>query len=315
MLQEIAHQHTTDTLYAPWSEQAIEEAISTLKAKESVEALQQFLEDRILELTEKDGASTLLARLHNELGLTLLYGEEMENAQAHLDKAMALNPDNINAAYNRGNISFYLKEFEKALEIYALVLKKAPDHTGATYNAALCHALTGQVTEALPLFQKVVVLSPDYTGAHFWAGECLLHQGAPETALPFFRRASELNPDHSDSCRGLAICLFHAGQHEEAIALCETMLKTFGPELTALRIKGDALLAINKPTEAAQSHVDMALIDFDAQEFLLNRSTYLLKKDPEMAQPYIQCVLHHFPDFKRTLDPDDAFNSNNPTTD
>ena len=287
----------------PWSAETIKKAIGTLKEKNAPEALRIFLEERIDEMTQTGGAEALLARLHNELGLCRLSNEEMDAAREHFDKAVALDAENIRAAYNRANLSFYVKELDEALERYIQLLEKAPDHTGATYNAALCHALTGRVSEALPLFQRVVTLAPDYGGAHFWAGECLLHQGEPDTALPFFRNASKLNPDHPDSSRGLAICLFHAGHHEEAISLCEHMLMAFGPELTALRVKGDALLALNRPVEAAQSHIDMALIDFDAREFLINRANYLMEAEPEKAPPYIGCILDHFPDFKSTLDP------------
>jgi|GEM_PF-6648467 len=310
MSKDIApnHQAPHPTLHTkePWSEEALGKAIGTLKETEPPEALRKFLSERIKEMPRDDASAPLLARLHNELGLCHLNGEEMESARTHLDTAVSLNPDNLNAAYNRANLSFYKKELDDALERYELLLEKGPDHTGATYNAALCHALTGRVTEALPLFQRVVTLDPDYGGAHFWAGECLLHQGDPDAALPYFRSASKLNPDHPDSSRGLAICLYHAENHEEAIRLCEHMLMAFGPELTALRVKGDSLLALNKPVEAAQSHIDMALIDFDAREFLINRAQYLMEAEPEKAPPYIGCVLDHFPDFKSALDPQGA---------
>jgi len=297
---------------ALWSEDTLEEAIGELKRTESPESLRAFLEERIEEIPHTKGHAHLLARLHNELGLFWLQKEKMGKARMHLDTAVSLDPENLKAAYNRGNISLYEEEFEAALGRYENILEKEPDHGGATYNAALCHALTGRVAEALPLFERAVVLCPDYAGAHFWAGECLLHLEKPDVALPYFHKASALNPDHPESSRGLAICLFHAGRHEEAIYLCEHMLEAFGPELTALRVKGDALLALGNPVKAAQSHIDMALIDFDAREFLVNRARCLMETEPDKAPPYIRCVLDHFPDFKSALDPQEPLHKDRP---
>lgn len=283
------------------SEAALGKAIGEFKQKQDFRGLSGFLGAQVKEITRAQGPSTLLSRLNNELALSLLEQEEVARAKEYLDKAVALDPENRNAAYNRANISFYMKDFKDALERYGSLLNKAPRHVGATYNAALCHALSGRVSEALPLFKRVMELEPGYAGAHFWAGECLLDSGKPEEALACFREAAELNPDHPESVRGLAICLFHAGEFEAALSLCDGLLDRTGPELTALRVKGDALLALGRPVEAARCHIHMAVIDFDAREFLVHRAKFLMEKEPEKAAAYIEHVLEHFPEFAGSL--------------
>ncbi len=282
-------------------EEALERTIGQFKQRNDFSGLVTFLRERVEEITRAGDAPVLLSRLNNELGVSLLELEELGEAAICLDKAEALDPDNLNAAYNRANFSLYHKDLEDALVRYGRILEKNDGHVGATYNAALCHALRGRVQEALPLFKQVTALEPGYAGAHFWAGECLMDQGKPGDALAYFRAAATLNPDHPESVRGLAICLFHGGEFEEALGRCDEMLARSGPELMALRVKGDCLLALNRPEEAAECHIHMAAIDFDAREYVMNRARYLGEAEPEKAPAYIKSVLTHFPEFEPSL--------------
>lgn len=293
--------HSKAIQTGPGAEEALESAIGQFKQGGDFAGLVTFLRERVEALTRAGDAPVLLARLNNELGVSLLELEELEEALKCLDRAEALDPENLNAAYNRANFSLYHKDLEDALARYGRILKKNDGHVGATYNAGLCHALGGRVREALPLFERVTALEPGYAGAHFWAGECLLDQGKPADALGYFRGAAALNPDHPESVRGLAICLFHGGAFEEAMGHCDDLLARSGPELMALRVKGDCLLALNRPGEAAGCHIDMAAIDFDAREYVMNRARFLGEAEPEKAPAYIQCVLAHFPEFEPSL--------------
>jgi tetratricopeptide (TPR) repeat protein len=295
------HSKTIETGRGPGPERALEITIGQFKQGGDFAGLVTFLRERVAEITRAGDAPDLLSRLNNELGVSLLELEEFPEAVICLDKAEVLDPENLNAAYNRANFSLYHKDLEDALVRYGRILKKNGSHVGATYNAALCHALRGRVKEALPLFERVTTLEPGYAGAHFWAGECLLDQGKPGDALIYFRAAATLNPDHPESVRGLAICLFHGGEFEEAMGRCDDMLARSGPELMALRVKGDCLLALNRPGEAAECHIHMAAIDFDAREYVMNRARFLAEAEPEKAHAYIKLVLTHFPEFEPSL--------------
>ena len=282
-------------------EEALGRPISQLKKNGDYKGLMVFLQEQLEKILSAAGETDLLSKLNNELGLAHLELEELEEAATYMDRAVELDPENINAAYNRANLSLYHKDLEDALHRYGLILADRENHVGATYNSALCHALSGRVPEALPLFKQVVTLEPEYAGAHFWAGECLLDQGKSGEALAYFKGAAELNPGHPESIRGLAICLFHSGAYEKAIDNCDKLLTQSGPELMALRVKGDCLLAMNNPKEAAECHIHMAQIDFDAREFVSNRAKFLAQAEPEKAPAYIDAVLKHIPEFKPTL--------------
>lgn len=292
-------QHSAKQGNTTWTEKELGQYVGRLKVKKMHGELIEFLQARLAD--DDSVCKANRPRLYNELGLAMVQRDDISEAANCFEQALKIDPENRNALYNLANMHLHLNDFETALGHYMQVLRHAPDHVGSLYNSALCHALGGNKEAALPLFIKVTELKPEYAGAQFWAGECLLGCEQAREALPFFKKASTVNPGHFEAAVGLTITQYKTHRFEDALSTCDDLLHRFDPSLLVLRIKGDSLLAIDCIEEAALSHVEMAYLDFDCREFLLNRTKLLALEDTGKAKRYAHLIAEHFSDLEPFL--------------
>jgi len=277
---------------ASLTDASLGERIRYLKERNEYGTLADFL---IGVLAAGGLSPKLQGKAYNELGLAHLQLEAVDEAEKAFISATEFDANNMNAPFNRANLALYAQQYPHALAQYLLIVEKKADHAGAHHHAGLCHAMMGQPDMALPFFEKSAALDSDAMGPHYWAGETLLHASEYEKAFPYFRHAFELMPKHPESRRGLAICLYKQEKYSESIAHCDTLIEE-GPDCLALRLKGDALLALKETTQGALCHIAMASLDFDAHDYLITRVGELAKHDPEQAQQYADIVQSHFPE-------------------
>ena len=76
---------------------------------------------------------------------------------------------------------------------------------------------------------------------------------------------------------------------------------TFGPSILSLRIKGDALLALDRIDDAVLCHLDMAHIDIDSRDFLVSRIKKMAAEEPGKMNQYRSSMLERCPDFEPIL--------------
>lgn len=245
---------------------------------------------------------SFLARLHNELGLCLFSQDRYEEAAAALRLAMELDPDNANAAYNLGDLYLSMERTEEAMALFAALLVKTPNHAGALYQTGLHHLGKGRTEHALDCFFLCREHAPNFPGGHFWIAECLLNTGDVAQALASFEQTHTLSPEHDASLRGMAACCLRLGRFEDAVAHCDALLRqdTEG-QLVAMQIRGDALLRLERVAEAAFCHAGLALLEFDAREFVVNTARRLAEHEPHMAADYASVILREIPELEGAL--------------
>lgn len=281
------------------TESRLSERICELKKQRAYAELVEFLENT---LAREEMSVELQGKAHNELGLAHLQQDNPIMAQLAFERAVECSPGNVNPRFNKANMALYAREYDQALEQYLEILLLNPDHNGARYHAGLCCAMTNRPDAALPYFESSAAADPEAMGPHFWAGETLLHTGEFGRALPYFRRAVEITPTHPESLRGAAICLFELREYHECISYSDVLIVNGkGSELMALGIKGDALLEIGKTEDAALCHLDMAFIDFDARDFIVQRTKRLAEQDRPQLAEYVEVVLAHIPELEPSI--------------
>jgi len=282
-----------------WTEEDLCRSITELKSQQKHSELNCFLRERI---ADKDSFCTAnRTRLWNELGLSMLQQEDIPQAADCFQESLQIDPDNSTALYNLANLALHQKDFESALQQYGAVLKSDAEHFGALFNSALCHVYSDDIDSALPLFVKAGKIKPEDARLQFWAGECLLHSGRHKEALPFFKRAYSLNPRHFESAQGLAITLLETQRYEDAVEICDSNLMSFGPSILPLRVKGDALLALDRIDDAVLCHLDMAHLDLDARDFLVSRIKKMATEEPTKMSQYKRSMHERCPDFEGML--------------
>lgn len=280
----------------------IEQEISERKRHRDVPGLAAYISD-VLE-HGADFSPRLRARLHNELGLCLGVMEKSQAAEAAFLAALELAPENLNARYNLGELHMNNGQLDEAQACFSELLERAPEHAGGLYQSGLCHFHRHERPLALEYFQRCRAAEPNFPGAHYWAGECLLRAGDCAAALPCFEAALRMCPEHEACLRGMAVCELRLEKFDVALEHCNALLTTDPQgQVVALQIKGDALIGLGKPEQAGLCHAELALLDFDAREFVVTKASKLSASNPAAGSAYAAAVLELIPELENSLTP------------
>jgi tetratricopeptide (TPR) repeat protein len=102
---------------------------------------------------------------HNNLGLALAQKGDLDDAEAHFQKALAIYPYFAEAYNNLGDVCYDQRQWDNAIFAYQKAAEIKPDNTEIENNLGLAYAQNGQLDEAIVCFQKAVAIDPDYPDA------------------------------------------------------------------------------------------------------------------------------------------------------
>ena len=95
-------------------------------------------------------------------GTKALNQRDFEGALAHIDRALACDPE-FAEAYNQRAIVKYLQErYEESVEDCRRVVERMPLHFGAWAGMGHCHAHLGRLTDALACYERALAINPHY---------------------------------------------------------------------------------------------------------------------------------------------------------
>ncbi|HWA63238.1 MAG TPA: sulfotransferase [Caulobacteraceae bacterium] len=164
------------------------------------------------------------AAAHNDLGLVLAALGDADGAQAEYRRALALDPDCLEAHNNLGNL-----------------LRAA-----------------GRAGEALAHFEAALRLAGEVPELHANLGHLLAELGREDEARQAFRRALDLRPQFVDALRGLAQVQIRAGERGEAAALLRRALEAAEDDAPTHHSLG-TLLSAEGDIEGAIVHLQRAV--------------------------------------------------------
>lgn len=210
--------------------------------------------------------NSLLA--HNNFGVMLSDRGELDDAIAHFQKVLEMQPDDPDGHDNFGNALLKKGDVDGAIFHYQEALKAAPYRADVHFNFANALVQKGQSSDAIAHFQKAWELKPDYVEAYNNAGSVFLNAGQlndaiacwqkaleirPNLALPHnnigyalckygrtdeglahLQKAVELQPDAVDARNNMAVALLQAGRTDDAILQLQKVLEIQPQNTTAL---------------------------------------------------------------------------------
>jgi tetratricopeptide (TPR) repeat protein len=139
-----------------------------------------------------------------DLGISAQLAGASDEALGHLQRALALDPANVQALYNLGWVHECRQEWGEALAFYRLAALRAPqDATNATSLGALLISL-GRGAEAVPWLEQALRYAPAYDRAHSLLGAALLRLGERRRAEAHLREALRLDPGDREARLALA---------------------------------------------------------------------------------------------------------------
>ncbi|MBV7329568.1 tetratricopeptide repeat protein [Chloroflexi bacterium TSY] len=157
------------------------------------------------------------AQHYVDRGKTASEDEMYEAALELLDIAIGLQPDHIEAHYERGQIHYNLAGYAQAVHDFSRVVEQDPRHTDAYYWRGRSREQLGLYDEAILDQTKVMVLDPEYVDAYYSRGYIYLLLLDYENALTDFDRFLEVNPSDASAHSNRALALTSLGSHGEAL--------------------------------------------------------------------------------------------------
>ncbi|MCU0541345.1 MAG: tetratricopeptide repeat protein [Oscillatoriaceae cyanobacterium Prado104] len=141
-----------------------------------------------------------------------------EQAIAHYQRAIAIEPDNLDALHNLAYASLRLGNFASAIGYYQRLSALQPDFAATAIGLASSLQQQDKLDEAITLCQYAIQHLPDNAEARCILGIALQKQGKLENAIAAYREALRLQPDYPGALYNLGKALEEAGDGEGAIA-------------------------------------------------------------------------------------------------
>ncbi len=145
------------------------------------------------------------AAAQNNLGNALFQKGQVDEAIAHYQKALAIQPGHAKAHYNLGNALAEQSKLDEAIIEFQKALAIQPDQPEVLNNLATALLRSGQVDEAIIQFQKTLAIQPGLAGAYNNLGAALFNKGRVNEAINSFQKALAIQPDSGDAQNNLAL--------------------------------------------------------------------------------------------------------------
>jgi tetratricopeptide (TPR) repeat protein len=168
----------------------------------------------ILEQAARKDARSPLAFLN--WAEALKSARQHDRAIAALKRALALQPDYVDALNSLGAVYAELEQSDEAEQHFKRALSLDPKHVMARNNLGVLLKNRGRLGEALSEFEAANAADPNYGMAFFNAGTVLKDLQKTEAALVALLRAVQLRPDLAEAHLAIGRIYFDGGSFKDA---------------------------------------------------------------------------------------------------
>jgi TolB-like protein len=122
--------------------------------------------------------------------ISLNYDRDLAAAARHYEKALALEPANVDSISGAANMAAALGRLDQAIVLAEYAAARDPVSPFRIANLGAFYLYAGRADEAIASLRQTLTLSPDYLGAQYAIGEALLLKGESESALAAMLKAA-----------------------------------------------------------------------------------------------------------------------------
>jgi tetratricopeptide (TPR) repeat protein len=144
------------------------------------------------------------AEAHNNWGSVFLQMGRLQEAMAHYEQALRIDPDYVRAHNDLGNALLQAGRAQEAVGHYEQALRIKPDYAEAHNNLGAVLMGQGRLQEAIGHYEEALYLKPDYANAHYNLGNALLQAGKVQEAIGHYEQALRIKPDFVQAQSSLA---------------------------------------------------------------------------------------------------------------
>ncbi len=179
------------------------------------------------------------ARPSINLGVIAAERGDRESSRAHFDRAVAAEPRNPEALYNRGKWRLDAGDFASAETDLAASVAADPNVARARINHAVALIHLGRLDEAAMELEAALDIDPREPRALTNYAEILRARGHTEEALPLYRLALASDPAYAHAAVRLGVALENGGDARGALdAYREYLRRGAASEADAAAVRG-----------------------------------------------------------------------------
>ncbi len=196
------------------------------------------------------------------------YAKAIEN----YDAAIRLNPDLVEAYYNRGNAEDELGKYDAAIADYDAAIRLNPDYAKAYNNRGNVKYSLGKYDAAIADYDEVIRLKPDLAEAYYNRGNAEGKLGKYDAAIADYDEAIRLKPDYAKAYNNRGNAEGKLGKYDAAIADYDEAIRLKPDDAEAYYNRGNATKALGdvkaeaKEQAEAERYYKAAMADFQEAE-------------------------------------------------
>ena len=214
---------------------------------------------------------------------------KLKEAAEEFQRALTLDPNNINVINSLGVCYAQMSQFEEAVSEFTQLTRLKPSDFMGQYNLACALLSLGREDEAEQAFTRACRLEPKRAAPYFQLAKLCKKHNRLEEALNYLGQTVELKPHWAKAWRLFGECFLEQGKDAEAMKGFKKALKINGNDAAAL--SGLAILY-----GRAESNLEIALalarrsavLEPDSVLFR-RRLAQLLWQNGELEEALAQC--------------------------
>ena len=191
---------------------------------------------------------------HNNLGLILSENGNVDEAIAHLDEALRLFPDYVEAHNNLGIALAGQGRTDEAIRHYTRALQLQPNHPEVHTNLGAALARQGSIEDAIAHHTKALRLQPKLAEAYNNRGNAYGKMGDFARAITDCTKAIELKKDYLDAYNSRGHAYVALGQYERAIGDYSKVIELRPDRAEAYNDRGHAWDSLHDYDRAIQDY-------------------------------------------------------------
>ncbi|MGI9199637.1 MAG: tetratricopeptide repeat protein [Woeseiaceae bacterium] len=161
---------------------------------------------------------------HRGLGwIARNYDGDYATAARHYERALAMEPSNIDSVSTAAFMAMSLGRIDQAVELAEFMITRDPVSAMGNTELGLFYLYAGRLDDAIASFRTALTLSPDYIGAHYQIGLALLLKDEPQAALLEFAK----EPDNIWQFIGMAMAHHAVGDTSAADATQQVIIEDY----------------------------------------------------------------------------------------